>query len=105
MTTRITKKVLELHKQQYNMETLKEHIFAVPLLDILKFQKIDETFAVQFILNKSYQLLEEEENLTLYDVIHFQPHLNPKKLFFLYSMQHTDNYNHAFPNFEEYSNF
>ena len=63
------------------METLRKNIYAVSLVDIILHQKIDEAFAVQFILNPDYQLtMEEQQNLHLTRVLYYQKHLDPLKM-------------------------
>lgn len=65
----------DLYKQNYSYEILKANIYVVSLLDILKSQKLTLEFCVKYILNKHYQLTEEENNITLNDVLFFQPHI------------------------------
>ena len=67
--------MIDLYSQQYDRETLKEYIYAVKLMDILKTQKIDATFAVRYILNTKYQLHEEEQYITAPVVMKYQPHI------------------------------
>ena len=63
------------------METLRKNIYAISLFDIIIYQKIDEEFAIQFILNPDYQITSEEENnLQLNNVLYYQKHLDPLKL-------------------------
>jgi len=82
------------------MDILKENIYNVSLLDILSTQKINEKFAVNYILNDRFKLTQEEKNITIDDVIKFQPQLDKKLLFKLYIMDPNDD---NFPNFEKYS--
>jgi hypothetical protein len=72
--------MLDLYNQQYNRDTLKEHIYAVKLLDILKTQKIDVTFAVRYILNTNYQLHEEDQQISAPVVLKYQPHISYEEL-------------------------
>jgi len=72
--------MIELEKHQYSRETLKKHIYALPLKDILRTQHLDVTFLVRYILNKKYQLLKEEEEITSELVLFFQPHISKKDL-------------------------
>ena len=67
--------MLDLYNNKYDRLTLKDNIYAVRLIDILKTQNIDISFAVRYILNKKYQL-HEDDNLTIYDVLQYQPHIN-----------------------------
>ena len=91
---------LELTNNQYSMDILKENIYAVGLIDILKTQKIDEEIAVDYILNNRFQLTDDEEKITIEYVMKMQPHLNKDKLLKLYIIGPTDC---DFPNFEKYS--
>ena len=72
---------LDLYKCKYDMETLKKYIYAISLIDILKTQIIDEDFAFNYILNKNYQLTEEEEEINIITVLQYQPHLTKTNLF------------------------
>jgi hypothetical protein len=71
--------MIDLFSKQYDRETLKKHIYAIKLIDILKTQKIDVTFAVRYILNTKYQL-HEEDNITTPVVLQYQPHITYKSL-------------------------
>jgi hypothetical protein len=66
--------MLDLYNNKYDRQTLKDNIYAVKLLDILKTQIIDVTFAVRYILNKNYQL-DEEDNITAPIVLKYQTHI------------------------------
>ena len=66
--------MLDLYNNKYDRETLKKNIYAVKLIDILKTQKIDVSFAVRYILNKKYQL-HSEDNVTEQMVLFYQPHI------------------------------
>jgi hypothetical protein len=72
--------MLDLYNQQYDRETLKKHIYAVSLIDILKTQKIDAQFAVRYLLNPNYQFKKEETIITPKLVLHFQPHIKEEEL-------------------------
>ncbi len=72
--------MIDLEKNKYDEVTLKKNIYAVSLLSILKTQTISEDFALTYILNKKFQLTEEERDITVYDVITYQPHLNLSSL-------------------------
>ena len=66
----------DLYNKQFDYDTLKTNIYVVSLLDILKTQQINEELCVKYILNKDFQFLDEEINITLDVVKHYQPHLN-----------------------------
>ena len=71
--------MLDLYNKKYDRLTLKQNIYSLKLIDILKTQTIDASFAVRYILNRKYQLIEED-NLTAPDVLHFQPHITYNEL-------------------------
>ena len=71
--------MLDLYNKQYDRKTLKEHIYEVKLIDIIKTQKIDVTFAVRYILNTKYQL-HEDDNIIAPMIIKYQPHISYKEL-------------------------
>jgi hypothetical protein len=71
--------MLDLYNKQYDRKTLKEHIYDVKLIDIIKTQKIDVTFAVRYILNTKYQL-HEDDNIIAPMIIKYQPHITYKEL-------------------------
>ena len=92
--------MLDLYNQQYDRETLKKHIYAVSLVDILKTQKIDATFAVRYLLNPNYQLKPEESIITPKIVLHYQPHISEAEL--LQEMVDYDSEDDSVANFENY---
>jgi hypothetical protein len=71
--------MLDLYNNKYNRKTLKDNIYAVKLIDILKTQIIDVNFAVRYILNKKYQL-HDDDNLTAPDVLKYQRHITYEQL-------------------------
>jgi len=71
--------MLDLYNKQYDRKTLKEHIYEVKLIDIIKTQKIDVTFAVRYILNAKYQL-HEDDNIIAPMIIKYQPHITYEEL-------------------------
>jgi hypothetical protein len=71
--------MLDLYNKQYDRKTLKENIYAVKLIDILKTQKIDVTFAVRYILNTKYQI-HEDDNIMAPTILQYQPHISYDEL-------------------------
>jgi hypothetical protein len=71
--------MIDLYNNKYDRKTLKDNIYVVKLIDILKTQTIDVTFAVRYILNKKYQL-QDEDNLIAPDVLKYQPHISYEEL-------------------------
>lgn len=72
--------MLDLYNNKYDRETLKEHIYAVELIDILKTQILDISFIVRYILNDLYQLTCEDKMVDVDMVLKFQPHIQREKL-------------------------
>ena len=70
----------DLYKNLYNYEILKANIYAVSLVDILKSQKLDSDFCAKYILNKDFQFLDEEQNITMDDVKKYQSHITDVEL-------------------------
>jgi hypothetical protein len=64
-----------LYKNQYDYESLKANIYVVSLLDILKTQKLTYNFCIKYILNKDFQLSDEEQLITTDTVKKYQTHL------------------------------
>ena len=71
--------MLDLYNKKYDMKTLEKYIHEVKLIDILKTQTINITFAVRFILNSKYQL-NEDDNIIAPDIIKYQPHISYEEL-------------------------
>lgn len=71
--------MLDLYNKQYDRQTLKDNIYSVKLIDILKTQKIDATFAVRYILNTKYQL-HKDDDITTPIVLKYQPHITYEDL-------------------------
>ena len=94
--------LLDLYNRQYNLTTLKNHIYAFNLIDILKTQKLTCAFCIKYILNTNYQITEEEEKITIADVIKYQPHISKYELF-VGIMNYDAEYD-SFEDFESVSN-
>jgi hypothetical protein len=67
---------LDLYNNKYDYNTLKKHIYQVSMVDVLKTQILTPPFCVKYILNSRYQLTPEEKELTIEDVLKYQPHIN-----------------------------
>ena len=93
---------MDLHNKKYDRETLKNNIYMFNLIDILKTQKIDATFAVRYLLNSKYQLEENEQNITPKMVLFYQPHINKDEL--LSEMLSYDSDDDSIDDFETVSN-
>ena len=94
--------LLDLYNRQYNLTTLKNHIYAFNLIDILKTQKLTCAFCIKYILNTNYQITEEEEKITIADVIKYQPHISKYELFV--GLMNYDVEYDSFEDFESVSN-
>lgn len=78
--------MIDLYKNQYDEKTLKDHLFSISLIDLLKTQKISSDFAFTYLLNKDFQITKEEEDLTVNDILFYQPHLKESNLLDLVRM-------------------
>ena len=78
--------MLDLYNNKYDRQTLKNNIYAVKLIDLIKTQIIDEIFAIRYILNKKYQL-DKDDYVTVDILLKYQPHItynNLQKVFLEY---------------------
>ena len=87
---------LDLKKNQYDMKILKQNIYFLNLIEIFKTQKLDAQFIVNYILNPDYQMTQEEEMITMNEVLRFQSHLKREDL-----LKYTMKYDEEAPNFEK----
>jgi len=69
---------IDLYNNKYDRQTLKDNIYALKLIDILKTQILDETFIVRYILNSNYRLHEDDDKIDLGIVLELQPHISEK---------------------------
>jgi hypothetical protein len=81
--------MLDLYNNKYDRTTLKANIYSVKLIDILKTQTIDASFAAKYILNKKYQL-HTDDNISIPIVLIYQPHINSRELIELLKHYDTD---------------
>lgn len=72
--------MLNLYKNQYDRQTLKDHIYAIDFFDVLRTQKIDATFVVRYLLNKKYDLDDKYKIITPELVVRLQPHIKIEDL-------------------------
>lgn len=73
--------MLDLYNKKYDRQTLKDNIYAVKLIDILKTQTIDVTFAVRYILAKKYYFHDDDTKITTSTVLRYQPHISAEALY------------------------
>lgn len=71
--------MLDLYNKKYDRETLKNNIYNVKLIDILKTQIIDISFAVRYLLNNKYQI-NNYDFITAPLIIKYQPHITYEQL-------------------------
>ena len=93
--------MLDLYNIKYDRKTLKNHIYAVNLTDILNTQILDITFTVRYILNDLYQLTDEDKSINVDIVIKYQPHIQREKLIEALSIYNSDD--DSIDNFQTYS--
>lgn len=94
--------MLDLYNIKYDRQILKENIYALKLIDILKTQHLDISFVVKYIMSDLYQFEEEDKNIDIELVIKYQPHISKETL-----IQELNNYNSdddSVENFEIFSN-
>jgi hypothetical protein len=72
--------MLDLYNNKYDRETLKKHIYEVKLIDVLKTQMLDMEFIVRYILSDLYQFHIDDMNISVEDVIKYQPHIEKREL-------------------------
>lgn len=72
--------MLDLYNNKYDRETLKQNIYAVKLIDILKTQILDVSFIVRYILSDLYQLTDEDKSINIDLVLKLQPHIQRENL-------------------------
>lgn len=93
--------MIDLYNNIYSRQTLKNNIYAVKLIDILKTQKLDINFIVNYILNKKYQL-HEDDKITIPIVLKYQPHV--KHIDLIFALMNYDSDNDSIDDFETISN-
>lgn len=93
--------MLDLYNNKYDRKFLKEHIYSVKLIDILKTQILDIKFIVRYILSDLYQLTEEDKTINVDVVIKYQPHINKNEL--LAELKVYDSDDDSVENFQTYS--
>lgn len=71
--------MIDLYNKQYSRKELKDNIYAVKLIDIVKTQKIDATFAVRYILNKKYHF-HKDDIISTDILLKYQPHISLKDI-------------------------
>jgi hypothetical protein len=80
--------MLDLYNNKYDRKILKEYIYELKLIDILKTQTLDLSFIVCYILSDLYQMHEDDKKITIHTVLKYQKHINKDEL-----ISALDNYN------------
>jgi len=93
--------MLDLYNNKYDRDTLKKNIYSLKMMDILKTQTLDITFIVRYILSDLYQLHESDMNISVQDVLKYQPHINEKEL--LEMLMNYDSDDDSVEDFESFS--
>jgi hypothetical protein len=95
--------MLDLYTTKYDLTTLVKNIYAINMVDVLKSQDLDEQFIAFYILNKNYQLTDEEQKIKIDDVIKYQKHLSIEKIK-IYEKLRISFLNEKYHDFEYISN-
>jgi len=66
----------DLYNNNYETDILIKNINRLDMVEILKTQYLDIDFVINYILNKEYQCMPNEEDIDIHDIIRYQPHLN-----------------------------
>ena len=93
--------MLELYNNKYDRKTLKENIYDVKLIDILKTQILDMSFIVRYILSDLYQFTDEDRSIDVDMVIKYQPHIQRDKL--MISLLNYNSDDDSIEDFQTYS--
>ena len=94
--------MIDLYNNKYDRQILKDNIYAVKLIDILKTQKLDATFIVRYILCDLYQLIDEDKKINIDLVLQFQSHITKYEL--LKKLNEYDSDDDSVEDFESVSN-
>ena len=93
--------MLDLYNNKYDRKTLKENIYAVKLIDILKTQELDMTFIVRYILSDLYQFDKDDKSINIDMVLKYQPHINKEEL--LIELENYNSDDDSIEDFQSYS--
>jgi len=94
--------MIDLYNNKYERKTLKENIYAVKLIDILKTQTLELSFIVRYILSDLYQLHEDDKKITINTVLKYQKHINRNEL--IVALEEYDSDDDSVEDFETVSN-
>jgi hypothetical protein len=68
--------MLDLANKSYTTKVLTFHIYENSLVEVYKTQILPKEFIADYILNPGYQLTEEENRITIHNVLEYQRHLS-----------------------------
>ncbi len=93
--------MLNLYNNKYSRQILKEHIYALKFIDILKTQTLEITFIVRYILNDLYQLDEEDKSIDINLVLKYQSHIQREEL--INALEYYDSDEDSVEDFQSFS--
>lgn len=93
--------MLDLYNNKYDRKILKENIYSLKLIDILKTQILDISFIVRYILSDLYQFTDEDRSIDVDMVIKYQPHIQRDKL--MISLLNYNSDDDSIEDFQKYS--
>ena len=93
--------MLNLYNNKYSRQILKEHIYALKFIDILKTQTLEITFIVRYILNDLYQLDEEDKIIDIDLVLKYQSHIQREEL--INALEYYDSDEDSVEDFQSFS--
>ena len=93
--------MLKLYNNKYSRQILKEHIYALKFLDILKTQTLEITFIARYILNELYQLHEEDKSIDIDLVLKYQSHIQREEL--INALEYYDSDEDSVEDFQSFS--
>jgi hypothetical protein len=93
--------MLDLYNNKYDRKILKENIYSLKLIDIVKTQILDLTFIVRYILSHLYQLTDEDRTIDINMVLKYQKHIQREDL--INSLNNYNSDDDSIENFQSYS--
>jgi hypothetical protein len=85
-------KELCLQNNNYSINILKKNIYFISLIEIIQTQYLTNDFVINYILNKDYQLTEEENTISVDMVLFWQKHLKQSDLLDINLKKRTDSF-------------
>lgn len=83
--------MLDLYNIKYDLKVLKNHIYELNFIDILKTQILDVSFIVKYIMNPKYQLCYNEKMIDIKMVLKYQKHIKEDELIDMIIEYNNDN--------------